>query len=64
MTSPPDGKRSKDDEAEAWARMEAAVLELRRQEFRRTTPGERIEEAFELNEFANELREGVLKARR
>lgn len=50
------------DEAAAYARMEAATLELRRREFRDTTPGERIEQVFELNEFVDELREGMLRA--
>ncbi len=47
------------DEPDPWKRMEAATLEQRRREFRATTPGERIERAFELNDLANELREGM-----
>jgi hypothetical protein len=50
------------DEAAAYARMEAATLELRRREYRETTPGERLEQAFALSQFAIELRDGYLRA--
>lgn len=50
-------------EHESFARVEAAALEAKRRHFRLTTPGERIEEAFDLNDLANEIREGVLRAR-
>lgn len=50
------------DEPDPWKRMERAKLELRRREYRETTPGERIERAFELNELANELREAMESA--
>ena len=50
------------DETAAYARLEAATLALRRREFRETTPGERIEQVFELNEFVDELRKGMLRA--
>ena len=39
--------------------MERATTELRRREFRETTMGERIEQGFELNELANEIRAGM-----
>ena len=48
-----------EDEPDPWRRMERAKLEARRREYRETTPGERIERAFELNELANEIREGM-----
>ena len=51
------------DEAAAYARMETATLELRRREYRETTPGERIEQIFELAEFASELQDAVSKAK-
>ena len=47
------------EEPDPWRRMEAATLALRRREFRETTPGERIERAFELNELANEIHDGM-----
>lgn len=47
------------EEPDPWKRGERATLELRRREFRETTPGERIERAFDLNELADELREGM-----
>lgn len=39
--------------------MERATTELRQREYRETTMGERIEQAFELNELANELQAGM-----
>ena len=59
MSSP---ARSDKRTSETLARMDAATLELRRRDFRATTPGERLDEAFELNELANELRAAVLRA--
>lgn len=47
------------EEPDPWKRGARATLELRRREFRETTPGERIERAFDLNELADELREGM-----
>ncbi len=47
------------DQPDPWKRGEEATLALRRREFRETTPGERIERAFDLNELADELREGM-----
>ncbi len=57
-------KPTAESEEAAWKRMEAATLEYRRREFRETTPGQRLEQAFELNELASELRAGFLRARR
>jgi hypothetical protein len=39
--------------------MEEATLRDRRRRYRTTTMGERIESAFELSEFARELRAGL-----
>jgi hypothetical protein len=59
----PKERKPDKDEAAAYARMEAATLELRRREYRETTPGERIEQIFELAEFANELQDAVSRAK-
>lgn len=47
------------DEPDPWKRMERATTELRRREYRETTMGERIEQAFELNDLANEIQAGM-----
>lgn len=59
MSGKPAKPLTADDEPDPWKRMEAATLELRRRTYRATTPGERIERAFDLNEIAIELREGM-----
>lgn len=61
-TPPRDGPKHGDDVA--WERIEAATLKRRRQEFRETTPGQRLAEALELSRVAHELREGFLRANR
>lgn len=48
-----------EDEPDPWKRMERATTELRRREYRETTMGERIEQAFELNDLANEIQAGM-----
>jgi hypothetical protein len=50
-------------EAEAFRRMDEIDLEQRRRRFRETTMAERLETAFELSDFARELREGMRRAR-
>jgi hypothetical protein len=43
----------------SFSKMERAKREERRRRYRDTTPGERVEEALRLSEFASELRSGL-----
>lgn len=55
-------RSSQVSDQEWFERLARIELEERRKRFRATTPGERLEQAFELSELGRQLREGTTRA--